>query len=74
MIDSHGDPFDAQAWRDEFTLEYALPTWQIALHSHGISAVVLAPSHPLAGVLGTSPQWRLAATDAHALLFLAATH
>ncbi len=74
MIDSHGDPFDAQAWRDEFTLEYALPTWQIALHRHGISAVVLAPSHPLAGVLGTSPQWRLAATDAHALLFLAATH
>lgn len=70
MIDSHGDPFDARAWDDEYVLEHALPLWDAVLRRRGIEQVVLPVQHPLALALALSPRWTTLDRTAHARLFV----
>ena len=70
MIDAHGDPFDARAWDDEYTLEHGFAGWELVLQRRGIDTVVLPADHPLIAALQRSPSWTSTDRTAHVRLFL----
>lgn len=70
MVDSHGDPFGAREWDDEYTLEHGFAGWDAALRRHGIDTVVLPADHPLIPALQSSPYWTSEDRTARVRLFL----
>jgi hypothetical protein len=71
MIDSHGDPFDAQAWDDEFVLEHAAPGWDGVLRRRKLDVVVLPAGHLLGRAVAESPRWMRLDRTPNAVLFVA---
>jgi hypothetical protein len=70
MIDSHGDPFDARTWDDEFVLEHAAPGWDGVLRRRKLDIVVLPAGHLLGRAVAESPRWKRLDRTPHAVLFV----
>jgi hypothetical protein len=74
FIDGRADAYPHQVLRDYLAIERLQPGWRELLVNYRVDAVVYQRGTPLAEALQVDPEWRVAHTDAVAVVFLRRTN
>jgi hypothetical protein len=70
FIDGRVEVYGAQVFSQYLRVSYLAPGWQEVLAQAHPDAIVLPSAHPLTGILGQDPAWRVLSRDEVATVFI----